>query len=358
MNQPARGFCGDALGNIRRLDRLIVVTPSVRLLVACFTLLGAVPATGRAAELDEPKVGAGAGARGHDRDAKRELEISLTGRSYSIRYPSAGSLELSGLGERFRAVLIDFLVPVRDDGAPYSLQSYLQRTSSVSLHVDLGHFETDDPFRSPLRTDSDADLGGGVSLYPRSWLNLFASASYDYDSLSDTLGGGSSRDTTTHSFFGSGGAGLRVGDTLLSASYYASKPRTSGSPLPFRQGVALSAFAALARRFTISLFGETVPQGGDGQLALEYFRSPTLGIFASGLAGKGQFYRSGPAVSRYGGSAGLAGWMYGAMALEAEYSFTYESEAPPTAITATQPTDVGYHQITHALVFRTKFRFH
>jgi hypothetical protein len=46
-------------------------------------------------------------------------------------------------------------VPVRDDGAPYSLQPLLQRTPSVSLHVDMGHFETNDPFGSPLRTDWD-----------------------------------------------------------------------------------------------------------------------------------------------------------------------------------------------------------
>jgi len=322
-------------------------------LVACFTVLGAVPAIGRAAEIDESNLG----THGRDPDARWELDSSLAGRSYSIRYLSAGNPELSGLAERLRAELIDFLAPVRDDGAPYSLQTFLQRTSSVSLHVDMGHFETVDLFGSTLRTDWDTNLGGGVNLYARSWLKLFASADYDYDSLSDNLGV-TTRDTTTHSFSGSGGAGLRFGDALFSASYHATKPHTSGSSVPFRQGVTLSAFAALARRFTVSLSGETVPEGGEGQLSLEYFRSRALGIFASGLAGKGQFYRTGPSVSRYGGSAGVAGWMYGAMALEAEYSLTYESEAPSTPTTVNQPSYVGYHQITHALLFRTNFRFH
>jgi hypothetical protein len=299
----------------------------------------------------------GTGVRTHNPDASWELDTSFAGRSYSIHFQDAAASELSGSGERLRAALIDFLAPVRDDGTPYALQPFLQRTSSITVHVDLGHFETNDPFGSPLRTDYDANLGGGVSLYLRPWLNLFGNASYDYDSLSDNLGF-ASQGTTTHSFFGDVGLGLRRGDVLFRGSYYAASQHTSGPSLPFRQGVVLSAFAALARRFTISLDGETLPDGGDGGLSLEYFASRNLGIFAGGAAGRGQFYRSGPAVSRYGGSAGVGGWMYGSMELLATYSFTYESRAPSTQVTATEPTDVGYHQITHELLFQINFRSH
>jgi hypothetical protein len=69
------------------------------MLVACCTLLGAVQAIGRAAELDEPNIG----ARGHDPDARWGLDTSFAGRSYSIRYLSAGNPELSRLAERLRA---------------------------------------------------------------------------------------------------------------------------------------------------------------------------------------------------------------------------------------------------------------
>jgi hypothetical protein len=46
------------------------------------------------------------------------------------------------------------------------------------------------------------------------------------------------------------------------------------------------------------------------------------------------------------------------MELLATYSFTYESRAPSTQVTATEPTDVGYHQITHELLFQINFRSH
>ena len=63
-------------------------------------------------------------------------------------------------------------------------------------------------------------------------------------------------------------------------------------------------------------------------------------------------------MSRYGGFAGVAGWMYGSMELVAEYSFNYQSRSPSTPVTATEPTDLGYHQITHALVLQMNFRIH
>src|SRR5262249_40552201 len=147
-------------------------------------------------------------------------------------------------------------------------------------------------------------LGAGLSLYLRPWLNLVGNVSYDYDSLSDNLGT-STADSTTHSFFGDVGLGLRVRDALFRASYYADSQHTSGASLPFRHGVLLSAFAAVASRFTISLDGETLPEGGDGRLSLEYFKSRNVGIFVGGAAGRGKFYRTGRAVSRYGGSAGV-----------------------------------------------------
>ena len=159
---------------------------SLRPLVACLAGVAAVlPAFAHAAVDTEAP---GTGVRTHNPDASWELDTSFAGRSYSINFQDAAASELSGSGERLRAELIDFLAPVRDDGTPYALQPFLQRTSSITVHVDLGHFETNYPFGSPLRTDYDANLGGGVSLYLRPWLNLFGNVSYDYDSLSDNLG--------------------------------------------------------------------------------------------------------------------------------------------------------------------------
>jgi hypothetical protein len=120
---------------------------SLRPLAACLAGMAAVlPAFAHAAvDTDAPRIG----ARTHNPDASWELDTSFAGRSYSIHNQRTGASALSGSGERLRAELIDFLAPVHDDGRPYALQPFLQRANSITVHVDLGHFETNDPFGSP-----------------------------------------------------------------------------------------------------------------------------------------------------------------------------------------------------------------
>ncbi len=161
----------------------------------------------------------------------------------------------------------------------------------------------------------------------------------------------------THSFSGSGGAGWRTGDTLIRASYYAVEQRVSSGSHPSRQGVQLSAFTAIDRRFVVSLFGETIPQGEEGQLFLEYFRRPSLGIFLSSLAAKGQLYRTGSAVNRYVGSAGLSYWLNPTTGLSGQYSLTVEERPNGTQLTATDISAPGYQEITHALLLQLFLRF-
>ena len=324
----------------------IAMTSYVRLLGACVVLIGLMPGGARAGDFEEP------GTRVREQpDTRWELDTSVSGRRYAIRGPVPGGAEVDGMGERLRVELVSFLTPLRDDGAPYSLQSFLQRANSFAIDVDAGHFATDNPQGFMPRTDWDASVGGGVDFYARRWLDLFASTSYDYDALRDV--GVSQK---THSFSGSGGAGVRAGDTLVRASYYAAWQQTSGASLPLRQGVQLSAFTALDRRFAARLFGETIPQGGEGQVSLEYFRGQNLGIFAAALAGKGQFYRTGAAVTRYVGTAGLAGWLDSTTGLVAQYSLTIEDQLSAQMLTATDVI-TGYHQVTHALLLQLYLRY-
>ena len=78
--------------------------------------------------------------------------------------------------------LTRYLAPVLDDGAPRSLQPFLQRASTLHVEFDAGGFDTANPYGGPDSTDShvNANLGVDVSVYAvfeRCFtLNLFGDA--------------------------------------------------------------------------------------------------------------------------------------------------------------------------------------
>ncbi len=325
------------------------VIPNVRLLCAgVLIVLGVVPSRARADDIEDPD----ARVHGRQLDTRWEFNSSLSGRKYGLHSNAPGSVEVDGMAERIGFELVNFLSPLRDDGAPYSLQRFLQRANSVSFDLDAGHFKTDNPTGFTPRIDWDVGVGGGVDFYARPWLNLVATVSYDDDALSDVT-----VNQRTHSYYGAGGVGLRAGDTLIRASYYAVEQQISGGPHLFRQGVRLVAFTAVVRRFTVRLFGETIPQGGDAEVALEYFRGRRLGLFGSALAGKGQFYRTGPAINRYVAAAGLSFWIDPMTGLLAQYALRAENQASGTQVTATDVDVLGYREVSHALLLQLFLRF-
>lgn len=295
-----RGGAGADAG-AGNVARAVMATAHLTFAIALAVTLA--PRFAAASDFEEP----GMRVRGRPPDPIWELVSSLSGRRYATP-GSGGSREVDGLAEALTAELVSFMAPLRDDDAPYSLQPFLQRMNTWSVSVTAGHFSTSYPLIA--RTDWDAGFGAGVGFYPRPWLNVAGSLGYTYDELRD-LG----IDEKTHSFSGNGGAGVRFGDTLIRISYYFAKQQVSDASPPLRQGVQLSVFTILGRRFTVGLLGETIPQGAEGQLSLEYFPRQNLGIFASGLVAKGQLNRGGPLLDRLvgglvllDGSAPRPGW--------------------------------------------------
>lgn len=312
------------------------------LLAVTLVAITFAPRVVRANDLEDPSV------RGSKPDPNWDLGASLSGRRYAIQSNSPGSRAIDGTAEALGLELVRFLVPLRDDGAPYTLQPFLQRMNTFSVSVDAGHFTTNEPTGD--RTDWEGGVGAGVDLYAQRWLNIAASLSYSYDVLHD-LGA----DEKTHTFSGTGGAGWRTGDTLVRVSYYVTKAQISDASAPLRQGVQLSASTVLARRLTLALFAETIPQGGEAQLSGEYFHGRNLGIFASALGAEGQIYRTGPAVHRFVGTVGVAGWLDSRTALLAWYTLRLEEQ---TGLVALSPTDIlGNHETSHTLLVQLRRRF-
>jgi hypothetical protein len=315
-----------------------------RWLAVAIVVVTLAPRSARASDWEEP------GTRASDRapDTSWDLSSSLSGRRYAIRSNFGGGGEIDGTGEALAVELVHYLAPLHDDGAPYSLQPFLQRMNTFSVTVGASHFLTSSPFAD--RSDWDGSLAASVEFYPRRWLNVAASLGYTYDALHDA-----GVDEKSHIFSGNGGAGVRIGDTLIRASYYLEKFQVSDASVPLRQGVQLRASTVLARRLSILLFGETIPHGGEGQLTLEYFHGRDLGIFTTALAAEGQLYRTGPSVKRVAGTVGVAGWINTTTALLAQYTLTLEDQTGVVQVSLTD--NPGYRETTHALLIELRQRF-
>ena len=194
----------------RRLVAMVVVVLAAR--------------NARANDFEEPGTRVAARAP----DTSWDLSSSLSGRRYALTYRGGG--ELDGTGEALTLELARYLAPLRDDGASRTLQPFLQRMNTFSVDVAARHFSTSGPIMD--RTDWNGGLGAGVDFYARPWLNVAAGLSYSYDVLHDV-----GVNQKTHTFSGNGGAGLRIGDTLIRVSYYLEKHQVSDASVPLRQGV-------------------------------------------------------------------------------------------------------------------------
>lgn len=279
-------------------------------------------------------------------DPTWELDSTLRGTSYSIQYPQ---VKAGGNQEGLNLDLTQFLSPLRDDGSPYSLRPYLQRTSALSLAIDFGHFATHNPFGGPDRTSTDGGVGGSLDIYLKRWLVLTGHLGYGYDVLHDV-----DVSQKVHTVSGGAGLGFRAADWRADVAYSANTYHPSGSSwASLRQFASLSLFGVIARRYKVSLSGNTVPGGGTGEMNVEYFPSPEVGIFGGASASTGRLYESPITSTRYAGSVGIAGWVDSSSGIVGSY--TRAAERVPMQVIDT--LTYGSNETSNEVVLEVYIRF-
>jgi hypothetical protein len=158
-------------------------------------------------------------------DPSWQIDTTLSARKYSLQYAEA-SPSTYGTGMDLDVDLIRFMAPLRDDGAPYSLQPFLQRSSQWSLSLDGTHFSTHNPFGGDDRTDWIGGISGALDAYVKPWLALTAGLGYGVSVLHDV-----GVDQTTRTFRGGFGFGLRAANTRFDAWYGLIAEDVAGSAL-------------------------------------------------------------------------------------------------------------------------------
>jgi hypothetical protein len=282
----------------------------------------------------------------HEPDPSWQVNTSLSGNRYSIQNV-APSFSTDGTGEDVDFTMTRFLSPLRDDGAPYSLEPFLQRTSTWSVSLDGNHFSTHNPFGGPDRTEWGGGIGGSFDVYVRRWLALNGGLGYGYSALND-----GELDQRTHSLNGFVEVGLRVADTRFDAWYTLDALDVGGST-SLRRRYGASAYTAIARRLTMNLSGNIIPAGERGSIRLEYYATRELGIYMGALAGTGKLYSNDVVARTYGGWLGVAAWIEPTLGILGEYDLTFDTLPEQTV----NQEPLGYHEATHALTLAVFARF-
>jgi hypothetical protein len=279
-----------------------------------------------------------------------EIDGSLSGAFYnltSMSIPYASGNQLTGsLG------LTHYLQPLVDDGAPRSLEPYLQRTSTLSLGANAGGWTTN---QSNPTTFTFGDTFGGASagfnVYANPTLAFTGSFAYGYDVARADM----QPDQASHSFTGSGGIGLRFGDTRLDAAYTFSARDTNGTFTPLRWGTAtLSVTTVIARRFYGYAWGQALQSGGGGGLQLEIHPDRDLGIYVTGSGKRGEIFDNDEVIAdSFGATAGVAYWVSPSVRIEAAYNFNYTER---DAQTIGQTDYYPYAEITNGFTLTAALR--
>jgi hypothetical protein len=276
-------------------------------------------------------------------DPDWEVDSSLTGRRYTFQDP-APNPSTDGLAFDLDFGLTRYFAPLRDDGAPYSLQPFLQRSSIWSLSLDGGRISTRNPFGGQDRTEWDSGISTSIDAYVRRWLALNGGVGYGNASLRDV---GISQ--TTHSFNAFAEVGLRVADTRIDAWYALTALERSGSFAPLRQRVGASAFTAIARRFSLNASASVIPSGVTASLGLEAFPARELGIFGGTSAARGKLYNVDLVATRYAGWIGVAGWIDPTMGILGQYNLFVEDDP--------QASGQSAREVSHAITLEVFARF-
>lgn len=278
-----------------------------------------------------------------------QIDGALAGGLYSIRF--AGSLPAPSVDGKRASGSVEathFLAPVVDDGAPRSLQPFLQRASMLSVRFGGGGFVTSNPFGGTDRTDANLAAGAGLNIHLTRFFALTAGLGYGYDVLHDAL-----QHDKTHTFSGTLGVGFRIADARFDAAYTFAASSVDGSFVAPRWGtVRLNGFVVIERRFTLNPWGTLLQGGGVGGLDLGFYATRDLGFFLRGFGGRGELYSSDIVVNRYGGGAGLSYWIGRGVRLGVYY-------VPTINHVPVQPVDgemFGYQEVEHALSLEVTVR--
>jgi hypothetical protein len=274
-------------------------------------------------------------------NAHWQVDSTATGSAYSLQESGTSGRDLAGQAGSGAVGMTYFLQPVSEDGAPRSLQPFLQRASTAFVSLGGSHFVTHNPGAFVDRTDWSGGVSSGVDLYLTRMLAFTFALGYAYDVLQDVA-----VDQATHDFWGSVGGGLRAGDVRLDALYSFTASRSGGAFASPRWGsVRLSAFAVLERRLTVSLSGTALSGGVQGSGALTYYPTQNLAIFGGGSLGRADFYRSDIVDRRYAGDVGLSYWVSPTVRLLGEYTLTID--------------DVRdlYSELSHTVLVEASVRF-
>ncbi len=209
----------------------------------------------------------------------------------------SGTLELSLYDER-----------LSDDGAPYSLQPFLQRTSTLTVSVGGSAFSTSAPFLPTSLTGQGLSAGIGFDRYLPGILALSGSASIGYSVTSGPTT--TSQNPTYVQPALSFGPGLRWGDTRLDLSWIFQPYFRDGSFQSNGWGrLFLSLESVLARELFWQLDVSNIPSGARGFAGVDWYPTRSFQISGSVVAERGAVYTDNPALyTRVFPEVALAYW--------------------------------------------------
>jgi len=235
--------------------------------------------------------------------------------------------------------------PLQDDGAPLTLQPFLQRLSTVSVTIGAGGNGSSDSNRYGLGTVA-------ADIYLRPWFILGASLAFrlDGDSTVTEIYGTNPLNPFMQIPLGSVlvtsavsqvvprlDLGLRFGDVRIDLAYAPDLewmgPSMVGTKL---LRVYLDLRAVFARRYDLALGARALDGGGGGRVYLAGYVTDRLGLFASVDAQHGAIYNNTSAnFDAASANAGVSYWFTRRVGGSASYqlNWSHQAGAPDGAFT-------------------------
>jgi hypothetical protein len=227
--------------------------------------------------------------------ARVQLTATLAGRYYSgFGYRGYG-------GDPWLGARLFLDGAVRDDGTPRTLQPFLQRRSTLDLHLLGGGFDTRRDAGEPRRVyyygaevAVDAYLGAAFALTARTY--------YTHHRVNDTTS------YAEESFSQSIGIGVRFGDVRFDASYRFAPALIDGA-WRTKNYLDLGFFGVFAGHFRASGGIEIVEGGLFARVGLANYWGSSFGLYGWVRGGSGAIYLGdSTVVTRFDGAVGASLW--------------------------------------------------
>jgi hypothetical protein len=219
---------------------------------------------------------------------------------------------------------VDLFVRKRliDDDAPYSLQPFLQRASTVFFGAGGAGFQGDyDGSSSPLSRGKSGGFNAGFYVHLKPWLAL--GGSFDFNAFHNSYDGYDEPPRDGYSLRGHVDLGFRWRDLRFDVGYGVTGERMNQSWLPtLWYSLDASVLAVIKRRVALRGSASVLPRGAGGSLSVEGFVNRELSFFGSFFGGRYSYIDDGIAAWYAGGSVGVTKWA----ARHAGISFSYQPE--------------------------------